>query len=340
MEFRFVATVIGSLPHKDISSALDLLFSTIKDAPAWPQLPKKSFLENMYAQFSENMPGIFVDEKEAKIFFDTDGSFLSQFERTYEKILSNDLEFFKISRRYASGLYGFVDRLKKTDTLPPFIKGQVTGPVSFALTVCEKDGKPSFYNETLKEIIPDILGMKAKWMEKFLQSNFPDTKTIIFFDEPYLVSIGSGYMTLSSEEVKDMLKKSLLYLSGIKGIHCCGNTDWGLLFDLPLDIISFDAYNFSQSVSLYPDAVSSFLERGGTIAFGIVPNNEEILNLTIDDLKKKMDSVFSLFEERGIDKEVIFNHSMITPSCGLGSASLEVAKRCYEYTSQLCSFLK
>ena len=30
------------------------------------------------------------------------------------------------------------------------------------------------------EIIPDILGMKAKWMEKFLQSNFPDTKTIIF----------------------------------------------------------------------------------------------------------------------------------------------------------------
>jgi len=32
----------------------------LRDIPAWPQLPKRTFLENMYAQYSEGFPGIVI----------------------------------------------------------------------------------------------------------------------------------------------------------------------------------------------------------------------------------------------------------------------------------------
>ncbi|NIV33365.1 MAG: hypothetical protein GWN58_29140, partial [Anaerolineae bacterium] len=41
----------GSLPHTDSAAACRLALSTL-DIPTWPQLPRLSFLENMYVQYS------------------------------------------------------------------------------------------------------------------------------------------------------------------------------------------------------------------------------------------------------------------------------------------------
>jgi len=61
LERPFVATGIGSLPHKDPDKAAGWIVENIVDIPFWPQLPKRSYLENMYVQFAENLPGVVVD---------------------------------------------------------------------------------------------------------------------------------------------------------------------------------------------------------------------------------------------------------------------------------------
>ncbi|MEW6663117.1 MAG: hypothetical protein ACOY9Y_01530 [Bacillota bacterium] len=51
-------TAMGIMPHTDAEQALRLALSV--DIPFWPQLPKLSFFEDMYAQVSENLPGVRV----------------------------------------------------------------------------------------------------------------------------------------------------------------------------------------------------------------------------------------------------------------------------------------
>ena len=52
---------VGSLPYVDVEPALSLIVETTPEVPAWPQLPRRSFLENMYAQFAEGLPGLEID---------------------------------------------------------------------------------------------------------------------------------------------------------------------------------------------------------------------------------------------------------------------------------------
>ncbi len=61
VEFGCLPTVIGSMPHTDPAAACSLVTRFLKDIPAWPQLPNRSFLENMYVQYSQGFPGVVVE---------------------------------------------------------------------------------------------------------------------------------------------------------------------------------------------------------------------------------------------------------------------------------------
>lgn len=50
------ATGIGSVPHKDVKSICNFILDKFPDIPFWPQLFKVAPTENMFMQFSENLP--------------------------------------------------------------------------------------------------------------------------------------------------------------------------------------------------------------------------------------------------------------------------------------------
>jgi len=169
-----------------------------------------------------------------------------------------------------------------------------------------------------------FLRLKASWQEKFLQDMTKNT--IIFVDEPYLTSLGSAFVSISGERVVSLIGEVLCGIEGISGVHCCGSTDWSLMLGLPTDIVSFDAYNYYQSLSLYPDDVKAFLHRGGTIAWGIVPNDEEMLvKETVASLGDRLGEAVAPFTRDGVSYRTVLEQSLVTPSCGLASLSSEAA---------------
>jgi len=309
--FGCLPTAIGSMPHTDPAAACAQLTHYLKDIPAWPQLPKRSFLENMYVQYSDGLPGVVVENE--KIFVDRSRNSDSAIEKLYTAYVANDIDRYPVTQAYAAGLHQF---LNLSNLSPLAVKGQITGPISFGLTVCDSDKKPILYDDIFADLAARLLRLKAAWQEKELRKL--SRNTIIFIDEPYLASFGSAYVSLSREKVTALLEEVLGGISGLKGVHCCGNTDWPVLLETSIDILSFDSYNYAQSLSLYPAETKRFLDRGGTIAWGIVPNNNEALaGESVSSLQDRLEEAMAPFTRKGIPFRQLVRQGLLTPSCSL-----------------------
>jgi len=321
VEFNCLPTIIGSMPHTDPDMACAQIAHYLKDIPAWPQLPRRSFLENMYVQYSQGFPGVVVDEAEKKIHVNRKQDLHRPLETLYQAFLDNKVDRFAISADYAAGLHRF---LALDNLAPGAVKGHVTGPVTWGLTVTDEDGKGVLYDDVLGDAVPKLLRLKAAWQEKELKKLCP--RTIIFIDEPYMSAFGSVGMMLSREKVVSLLNEVFGGIEGLKGVHCCGNTDWSVILGSGVDIISFDAYNYARSLSLYPAEVKRFLERGGTVAWGIVPNEEKtIARETPASLKDRLEEAMAPFTRKGVSFRQLLAQGLVTPSCGLASLATEEA---------------
>ena len=104
------------------------------------------------------------------------------------------------------------------------------------------------------------------------------------------------------------------------GVHCCGNMDWGLLAGIGPDVISFDAFFFGEKLALYPGPMKNFLEKGGILAWGIVPTDTEKLKVvTVKELDERLDGLKKLYADKGFPAARIENQMLLTPSCGMGT---------------------
>lgn len=315
------------MPHTDPAEAGAAVLRYLPEIPVWPQLPHRAFLENMYAQYGEGLPGLRIADE--RISIDRSQDLSEELETLYAAYLEGDLDAFAIGPDHAAGLHWFLHR--KLDSTAA-VKGQVTGPVSFGLVVTDQGRRPILYDETLADAVARHLRLKAAWQERELQRLSPNT--IVFIDEPYLASLGSAFVALSNETVIRLLSEVLEGLRGLKGIHCCGNTDWSVLMATPIDILNFDAYTYGDTLALYPAELQAFLDRGGVVAWGIVPTDESALQTeSVPELLERLRRLMDALAARGVNPGLLFKRSLITPSCGLASLSIEGAETALRLTA-------
>jgi len=309
--FNCLPTIIGSVPHSDASAACALVTRYLKEIPAWPQLPRRSYKEGMCAQFGPGLPGIVISQE--KTYVERAPGWDKLLEEFYAAYIENDIDKFPVTEEYAAGLHAC---LNMSGLSPVAVKGQVTGPISFGLTATLDDKQPILYDEVLSDAAARLLRLKAAWQERELSKLCKNT--IIFVDEPAMSSYGSAFFSLPQPRVEALLEEVLGGINGIKGVHCCGNTDWSLILNTSTDIVSFDAYSYAESLSLYPAEVKQLLGRGGAIAWGIVPNVEDSMcRETVASLKDRLEAAMAPFTRKGITMQQLVEHSLLTPSCGL-----------------------
>jgi len=332
--FNCLPTMIGSLPHKDPKQACRLAAHYLRDIPAWPQLPLRSPVEGMVSQFSEGFPGIGLAEGRMRV--DTTQDLSRGLEAIYAAYLEEKTGAFPVSYEYASGLHEFL----KLDRLRPIaVKGQVTGPVSFGLSMLDASGKAILYDDTLSDAAAKLLRLKAAWQERELRRISP--RTIMFVDEPGMASYGSAFFNLPREKVAALINDVLDGISGVKVVHCCGNTDWGLVISTSTDVVSFDAYNYAGSLALYPIDIKKLIERGGALAWGIVPNTIEALaRESPASLRDRLEEAMAPFSRSGLPFARLKEQALLTPSCGLEGLTEDGAERALELLAGLSALMR
>ncbi|MDR2866934.1 MAG: hypothetical protein LBV13_06020 [Methanomassiliicoccaceae archaeon] len=319
MEWNFATTLIGSLPYGDPEEALDKALDGRISCPAWPQLPALGYSESMYVQTGCYLPGIRIDETNKKISAAADHDPTD----IYTAILSDDTQYFKHPEKYHKGLYEFLSRDTSNFTA---IKGQVTGPISEGLQITDAGGRSVIYDESYSEIVRKAVNMAAKWQsEELLKRN---KNVMMFFDEPSLTMLGTPFASISNDKAAEWMNEAMDGLRCKKAVHCCGNTDWSIVFRTDMDILSFDAYAYGHTIAMFPDELSQFLERGGTLSWGIVPSTDDGIECeNVSNLVDILVNNIKTLVKKGIDEDLLIKRSMITPQCGLGSVSAGNADR-------------
>jgi hypothetical protein len=127
---------------------------------------------------------------------------------------------------------------------------------------------------------------------------------------------------------------------GIAGMHCCGNTEWSIPIDAGVDIISFDAFQYGETIAMYADAVKAYLARGGALAWGIVPTSALIREQNVEDLALRLEGMMGHLASKNIEKKLIADQALLTPSCGTGSLTPEEAALVYDRLAALSTFMK
>ena len=342
-----LATAVGSLPYDNPKEALDLIFSKINKFPIWPQLSKVSQNEDMLAQFTQNIPGIVFDKEENRWYMDQDidGFYekLEEFYLDYESIVNEKnfalLDKYAISGEFSSSIPLFFEKIKEVK--PTAIKGQITGPFTWGTSLVDREKKCAFYDETSREIIVKGLTLKALWQVVKFKELSPGSIPVIFMDEPTISQYGtSSFITITKEditssisEIADILKDN----GALVGVHCCGKTDWSLITDSTVNILNFDALNFAESIGLYSSQIDKFLQKGGYIAWGMIPTLDEdaLKQADTESLLKKFKESVAYLTNKGLDEKMIIDASFITPTCGAGGLSIDLAVKALSLTSEL-----
>jgi len=319
----FTTTGIGSLPHRSAIEAVELTLSSV-DVPFWPQLPALGFQEQMIPQYSEGMPGLRIDMEKERIWVERDEEEIARFYET-----SAEMQAIAVSHDFAHGMHAFSLRIKSRRF--PMLKGHVTGPLTFTLGLKDSEDKAVFFDEELRELSLMLLKGKARWQVQQLRQHADDV--IVFIDEPILSALGtSAYMGVSPEETARMLDEiaeTITLAGGIPGIHCCGRADWPLVLGTSIRILNLDVYGYGHTLAMYPEETTAFLERGGVIAWGIVPTGDEIAGEDESSIIKLFDERKDQLAER-IPEDLLMGGIMLTPSCGAGSRTVEEAVKIFQ----------
>ncbi len=351
-KLSLAATAIGSLPYSDEKVATTMILENFEEIPFWPQLAKVSNLEDMIIQYTQNIPGMEINIDQQYFVFnpETDEFFekLEEFYLDYDEILNEKnfekLEKYGITPPYTSSIELFCEKLKSKKT--NFAKGHITGPFTWGTSICDKNNKCIFYDETYRDILVKALTLKALWQIKKFKEAHPETTPIIFIDEPTMSQFGtSAFITVHEDELVDSLKQitEVLQAEGaLVGVHCCGKADWNMVLKSGINIMNFDAYSFSKNLTVYSKKIHEFLSNGGYIAWGIVPtlDTDALTAATKESLLKKLEDGINALAAKGIDKNLILKQSIITPSCGAGCLTPELAEKAMNLTTEISKEMK
>ena len=330
---NLLTTAMAVMPHTDIDQALNAALSL--DIPFWPQMPNYSYYEDMYVQAAEHFPGILLDVENRTLRFSMD-KFILEFEDTMTHF--EDPDYFDVSPVYSAVYHRFLE-LSLSDR--PAIRGQLEGPVSFGFNVLDQDDRPILFDDSIRPFMFEFMAKRINIQQTKLHEKNPNA--FMFIDEPGMQFIFSALSGYSERKAKQDLDLFFSMIDGPKGIHLCGNPDWDFLLGLDMDILSLDIYSNAEIFAACTRSIKKFLDKGGVLAWGIVPTGIETFEKeNLDLLAFKLNTIWKTLAEKGVPLEQILNQSLISPAtcCLVNQDGEKTVEKAFRLTQRLSENLR
>lgn len=304
------ATGIGSLPHDDPGAAVAFVVDALADLPAAPQLPRRHAAEGMLAQAVDGIRGVIVDQEGALVVDVKDVDPDAPVDASFDGEAWATLRLFFDAVRTRRGP----------------VKIQLTGPVTLGIALTEA-GVPT---DVAFDVAAHAVHARARALVQLTEDAAPNAGVVAVLDEPGLVAWGTDRLPLKGDDVVDLLSGGLASLGHgvLTGVHCCADIDWKLVSDAGPDIVSLPATPGAARAAL---TLSAFLDRGGLVAWGVVPTDRPI-GQGVDPLWRRLAELWGELTRLGCDPIRLRQQALLTPACGLAHHDVHQAGRILDLT--------
>jgi hypothetical protein len=221
--------------------------------------------------------------------------------------------------RAHSGLLAFVDAASQAERAPVRVKAQVTGPLTLG-TALHAAGMPA------PRAFRRAAEATRSWsvaLEELLGEQLPETKLLLFLDEPALVQWRRDDAPLEREAAIDVLSGALAAVDSVTGVHVCGEGDLALALEAGPEVLGVEVHD---DLVQHTVGLARFLDGDGWIAWGAVPTDRPV-GESADPHWRVLTRVWCELTRRGCDPVPLRTRGVITPACGLAGYGASQAER-------------
>ncbi|MCX7791271.1 MAG: hypothetical protein N2378_11575 [Chloroflexaceae bacterium] len=210
---------------------------------------------------------------------------------------------------------------------PRIIKVELTGPVSLALLAVDEHERPLAYDPALREALGQHVALRARWLHE--QLAMAGAAPLLCLDETFLEALYSPFCPLDWDEGADLLARTLAEIPGWRGLCVAETVRWAELLELPTDLIIFDAVRREAELVRAANAIGQFLERGGSLGWGIVPGElpEPVEQWQGLLTQRFIGAIEQMAAASGMAAEAIASRSLISTCGALGHLPADQATR-------------
>lgn len=320
---RGAITGIGSLPHTQMELALQMALAV--DVPYLPQLPTGSPSELMVPAALEGLPGLHAGDDgvctvDVGVWEGASGALEARIDAA---LRTGDASEFLPGVTSSRALRPFLWEVRERKLA--FAKAQIAGPATVRWSSRLSNGAPLSGHGGLDGQVFRLVLVRALALVQALRT--AGATPVFYLDEPGLYALettDAAHLAVLSE--LRLLVTALRREGALVGLHCCGNTAWGALLDLGIDLLSFDVRLSLDAVLDEPRAVRRFLDQGGAFSLGLVPTDlgQE------GDPQELARAVEASFASALPDRPEALRQFVATPACGLAMRSVLEAERIFQ----------
>jgi methionine synthase II (cobalamin-independent) len=304
-------TGIGSWPGTDMPDAIKIAFAECPEFPYLPELPARGSYAEMIGRSTAFLAGLAVDLQPAGWRL-TDAS--GRDHRLAISTLRADLDLLE---EHAQGYQGT-------------IKLSVAGSWTMAAMMERPRGDRLLADRGARRDLSQSLAEGIAQFVAELVRRLPDVEFLIQLDEPLLPAVLSGTIATASgfsrhsaievSEVSGAISHTVHRLAPTPiAVHCCATAP-------PIELmrsagVSGVLVDVDRLSGADWDAVGPSLEAGLWVGLGALPTDGA---LGPDQLSRR---VLQRLRDLNLDPELLAAQTVITPACGLASATRDAAVR-------------
>jgi methionine synthase II (cobalamin-independent) len=305
-------TGIGSLPHNDLATALEL--SLRHDLPYLPQLPSGRPAELMLPAALSGLPGLQVDPAgDCRVDLPTwrggTDALAARLHRPTEQILAT----FEPLPQASIAFHPFLAEVRSRHL--PVAKVQLAGPATLRWLTPTSDGRRACDVPALDQQLFELTHARA--LALALAVRRAGATPVVFLDEPGLAILDPSLPEhqLVLRELA-LLTQSLQQVGAAVGLHCCANTHWPSVLGLGLDLIAIDARLSLDALLEDTPAWHRFVASGGALCAGVVPTDPSA-QYVLAELLESVEASLRATCPPHLEFEALLRSVVLTPACGL-----------------------